>query len=123
MIVLGLYTSIGCWADYSRHVTHLSLEGTHYLLKDHFLRREDAIHKCGVVAISLGYNVFTIQDGGLCASGPTLHLTYNKDGTANNCAVGKGGLFANSVYEINSMFSNTCLSINNFRDFWEGISS
>ncbi|XP_057313955.1 uncharacterized protein LOC130655241 isoform X2 [Hydractinia symbiolongicarpus] len=101
----GLYTSIGCWADYSRHVTQLSLEGTHYLLKDHFLRREDAIHKCGVVAISLGYNVFTIQDGGLCASGPTLHLTYNKDGTANNCAVGKGGLFANSVYEINKFYT------------------
>lgn len=100
--ILGLYTLKGCWADYNRQAYHYSLEATHPLLQDNFLTRVKAIEKCALVADSLGYNMFILQDNGMCASGPDMHKTYDEDGTANNCMYGKGGKFASNVYEINS---------------------
>lgn len=99
---LGLYHNIGCWADYDLYATRISLETKHDLLLDHFLRRLDKVKKCGTAADSFNYNVFAIQDGGMCASGPTFHTKYDERGKANNCAYGLGGVFANSVYEIKS---------------------
>ena len=72
------------------------------------MNRLDAVQKCANVADSLNYNVFAIQDGGMCLSGPSFHTTFDKDGVAQNCENGKGGRLANSVYELQSIINN-CL--------------
>lgn len=101
---LGFYKSIGCWADYTRDTSKLSLEATDSLLMDNFLKRKKAIEKCAIVADRLNYHMFALRDGGWCVSGPTLHKTYNREGPGNNCSLGKGSRFANSVYQIISKF-------------------
>ena len=72
------------------------LDGTNYH------SREDAIQKCYQAAKSLGYHVFAVQDGGWCASSATAKSNYKKYGVSTACnADGKGGPWANDVYEIN----------------------
>ena len=72
------------------------LDGTDYH------SREDAIQKCYQAAKSLGYHVFAVQHGGQCASSATAKSTYNKYGASTACMPdGKGGPWANDVYEIN----------------------
>lgn len=102
---IGFYTSIGCWADYNRHAAVYSLETKDQNLQDNYLIRKDAIRKCGEVAFQKKFNVFALHDGGACSSGSDLHKTFDVDGNANNCAFGKGGTFANDVYELKSTFT------------------
>lgn len=99
---IGFYRPIGCWADYDRHTADYSLETKHGTLQDNYLIRKDAIRKCGEVAFQKKFNVFALHDGGSCSAGNNLQRTFDKDGNANNCAFGKGGTFANDVYEIRS---------------------
>jgi len=101
----GSYKPIGCWADYNRHAADVSLETKHSTLQDNYLIRTDAIEKCGAVAYDEKFNVFALHDGGACAAGPLLHQTYKQDGKASNCAFGKGGAFANDVYEITKFYT------------------
>ncbi|XP_065667890.1 uncharacterized protein LOC100197784 isoform X3 [Hydra vulgaris] len=101
----GSFRDIGCWADYSHDSSILKLEAKHDSLKDSFMNRVNAIEKCAIVANNFQYNVFAIQDGGMCLSGPHFHLTYSKDGLATNCVDGKGGRLANSVYELRKFYS------------------
>ena len=96
----GFFSSLGCFRDDDENRAVPTIEGTHPLLKDSFLTRENAVEKCAEVTRSRGWNVFAVQDGGWCASSPTAHLTYKKYGAAINCVDGKGGMFANDVYII-----------------------
>ena len=98
----GPYSSVGCWADYDRHSSDVSIEATHSSLQDNYLLRKNAIEKCGEVSYSKKFNTFALHDGGACSSGSKFHLTFDKDGKSNNCAFGKGASFANDVYEISS---------------------
>jgi len=42
-----------------------------------------------------------LQNGGQCFSSATARSTYRKHGSSNNCANdGKGGFWANRVYEL-----------------------
>lgn len=103
-VFLGPYTSVGCWADYDRHAADLSMETTETSLQDNYLVRKNAIEKCAEVAYSKKFNIFALHDGGACSSGSNLHVTFDEDGKSNNCAFGKGGAFANDVYELSSKF-------------------
>eukprot|EP00058_Branchiostoma_floridae_P006984 XP_002592472.1 hypothetical protein BRAFLDRAFT_68958 [Branchiostoma floridae] len=52
-------------------------------------------------ALSRGFTVFAVQDGGWCAGSADGHSTYNRYGPSTDCAGdGKGGPWANDVYEI-----------------------
>ena len=52
-------------------------------------------------AISFGYEVFALQNGGWCASTATAGKTYQKYGSSAACRDdGEGGFWANEVYRI-----------------------
>ena len=66
-----------------------------------YLARKNAIAKCAVAAIRVGYRMFGVQDGGWCASSASAPQTFDKYGQSNDYrADGEGGPFANHVYTV-----------------------
>ena len=60
-----------------------------------------SVQECFEWAKNKGYTIFGIQNTNECwAQGPDDQ--YDIYGSANNCNDGKGGAYANSVYEIGS---------------------
>ena len=56
----------------------------------------------------LGYNMFSVQDGGQCFGSSTAPQTFDKYGKSDACrADGEGGPWANEVYVIKSKYSLT----------------
>jgi hypothetical protein len=92
-----LYTSIGCWTDRAERAMPI-LEG-HPWLTGNYQQREQAIEKCYAVAKGSGYKYFAIQHGGHCQGSNDINYS-KKYGPSNNCANGKGGPWANDIYEI-----------------------
>ena len=93
------YKSLGCFKDEANRAI-ASLEGTNSILDGHYRNRENHIEKCYKVSLSLGYKVFAIQDGGQCFGSATAKDTYKDYGASTECANGRGGPMANTVYEI-----------------------
>jgi len=61
----------------------------------------DPIAKCAVAALSRGYNMFAVQNGGQCFASATASLTFDKYGKSTACwNGGEGGPWANQVYVI-----------------------
>ena len=58
------------------------------------------VAQCQALAHAAGYDVFGVQIGSECYTGPRAHLTYNQYGEAGNCLNGKGGPLSNTVYRI-----------------------
>ena len=50
-------------------------------------------------AADRGWSVFAVQYNSECFTAPDAEHTYRKYGGANNCAHGRGGGWANSVYK------------------------
>jgi len=121
------YLSLGCWKDQcipsnqncSRRVLE-SLEkkatyagpgssifynGTH---GTHYKRRPDAVKKCMVAAISFGYDVFAVQDGGQCFSGANAGTAYKTE-KSRDCDGLKGGPMANDVFIISPLKKCLCM--------------
>ena len=72
------------------------------LFDEHYKRRPNPVQDCFQAALSKGFEVFAIQDGGQCFSSTSAKDTYNQYGASTNClGDGKGGPMANHVYEIN----------------------
>ena len=88
---------IGCFRDTGRR-TVATMEGRSRLLKGNYQRRLYAILKCALAAQRRGYRLFTLQNGGWCASSRTAYRTFAKYGKSNRCRNGKGGPWANDVY-------------------------
>ena len=94
------YESLGCYKDKDVRAIP-SMEGTDGLLKDDYLQRNHAIQKCAVAALTWGYKMFAIQDGGMCVGSPNAHKVYGKYGKSQDCKNdGKGGAGANQVYNL-----------------------
>nr|XP_039248870.1 uncharacterized protein LOC120326615 [Styela clava] len=95
------YQYIGCFKD-TRNRAIPQADGRFNTLRDTYKRRKDAVQKCAMVASSLGFKAFAVQNGGWCATGKNAHLTYSKYGPSSNCQKdGRGGSWANAVYSIN----------------------
>lgn len=95
------YTFLGCFKDTIKRAIP-PVEGQFAVLRDGYQGRVKAISKCAQVAASLGYKVFSVQNGGWCATGPKAHMTYEKYGTSRMCnRDGEGGIWANAVYSVN----------------------
>ena len=77
------------------------LTGSDIQLTGFYKQRQDPIAKCAAVAKSYGFQLFAIQNGGMCLSGPNAHDTYKIHGLAKNCKDGKGGPWASDVYIFN----------------------
>lgn len=105
-----MYTSLGCWKDRTKHaIPSLEQDHTHPILShtSKFKRRKSGILKCLELARSLGFTVFALQNGGECLSSSTAQITYKKFGTSTDCKKdGKGGPFANQVYQIKKGLQN-----------------
>ena len=79
----------------------LCVLGSDPILKGFYKNRHDAVEECAQVAKSRGYQVFTVQNGGFCSSGPNAHRTFQIYGPASNCKSGRGGKWASDVYIFN----------------------
>ena len=86
------YTSLGCWKDKANR----AIDGGYVRVTD-----SNPVRACFLRAVSSGSTVFAVQDGNACfAASPTAGDTYKKHGTTKTCANGRGGPWANSVYQI-----------------------
>ena len=100
--------NLGCWKD-SRNRAIQPIEGAHYLLKDNYHSRTDAVNKCLKAALAFGYTVFAVQNGGWCASAEDAEDTYKKYGRSGGCGTdGEGGGWANEVYKIERKLNHFC---------------
>ena len=55
---------------------------------------------CANYAGARGWTIFAVQYNIECFTAANAGQTYNKYGGANNCANGRGGGYANDVYEV-----------------------
>ena len=76
------------------------LEGTDPdVLDGDYKIRTDAIAKCALAALKIGYVVFVIHDGGSCLASGAGDPSFNKFGISQDCkSDGKGALGAHHVY-------------------------
>ena len=97
------YQSLGCWKDDIPRVMP-TLEGNgnvSFVLDEHYKRRSNEVQKCYKAALSLGFRVFAVQDGGQCFSSSSAESTYQKNGPSTACLKdGAGGPMANEVYKM-----------------------
>ena len=71
------------------------------ILDGSYTHRVEPIAKCAVAALSLGYNMFAVQNGGQCFASATAPLTFSKYGKSTACwNGGEGGPWASQVYVI-----------------------
>ncbi|XP_066296177.1 uncharacterized protein [Branchiostoma lanceolatum] len=95
------YTSLGCWRDSYRTRAIPTLEGTDPRLDGNYRRRQNPTKKCYQVALSRGFTVFAVQNGGWCAGSADGVNTYDKYGPSTACNKdGEGWGKANEVYQI-----------------------
>ncbi|CAH1263351.1 NPTX2 [Branchiostoma lanceolatum] len=101
------YTSLGCWKDGSgEDRTIPTLEGIDPLLDGSYCQRSNAIEKCYLVALSRGFTVFAVYNGGCCAGSADAHNTYKQHGQSTDCSWdGTGGSSANEVYQITAAYT------------------
>ena len=77
------------------------MEGLDSLLDDSYQYRRRPFIKCALAAFNRGFEVFGIEDGGQCFTGPHAHKTYAVHGASDRCrAGGYGGEWAIDVYKI-----------------------
>jgi len=94
------YESFGCYKDKTVRAIP-SMERGDVLLRDRYSQRKHAIQKCAVAALTRGYKMFAIQDGGMCVGSPNAHKVHGKYGKSQDCKNdGKGGAGANQVYNL-----------------------
>ncbi|XP_022794748.1 uncharacterized protein LOC111333443 [Stylophora pistillata] len=94
------YQSIGCYQDRGDRAIP-TLEGQDPTLDGNYWTRQNPVAKCYAAAKRRGFQVFAVQNGGWCASGPTAAKTFNKYGPSSACrSDGEGGPWGNQVYYI-----------------------
>ena len=70
------------------------------VLNGDYKLRTDAIKKCALAALKIGYIVFAVHDGGSCLASPgTYNPIFNKFGISKDCkSDGRGASRAHHVY-------------------------
>ena len=93
---------MGCYKDNPDRAIPL-LEAMSSLLDGSYMQRAAAIRRCAKAAYDLKLDTFAVQNGGQCLGGIGANLNYNKYGESTQCqGNGRGGPWANQVYEITS---------------------
>ena len=95
------YKSLGCWKDTGNRAVP-TLEGKDKRLSGSYSSRDYAIDLCYQSAKARGYHIFAVQNNGWCA-GMRGTTRYQKYGKVTNCKNGKGGSWANDVYQIGEL--------------------
>nr|XP_039253086.1 uncharacterized protein LOC120330271 [Styela clava] len=107
--------NLGCWYDKEDRAIPVGLEETNSILIGEYQIRKDAIRRCAQAAMARGYNIIGIQNGGQCWTGVNARNTYRKYGLSNKCSNGKGGNWANEVYEINTIWDPNITGLGCFK--------
>ena len=81
--------SLGCWRDAEER----AIAGGVRLFSSN-------VDDCMWYAVARGWTVFAVQYNEECFTAPDAHETYETYGRADNCASGRGGVWANSVYRV-----------------------
>ena len=105
-----LFKSLGCWRDTGNRAVP-TLEGKAARLKGSGSTRDFAIDLCYQAAKARGFHIFALQSG--ACYGMSRSERYQKYGNnTKNCKYGKGGSWANDVYQIggNYLFSVLLIS-------------
>ena len=85
------YRSLGCWkVDPDVAVPTFAID---------LSRKVNSVELCSDKAKAEGYELFTIQNGGWC-TGISNGTKYEMFGAATTCRNGRGGPWANDVYEV-----------------------
>ena len=114
------YHSIGCYKDTEERAIP-NASGFGYDNSD-YSNKADAINKCYIFAKLKGNSIFSVQDGGWCATGPNATKTFDMYGNSTACAIdGKGGSWANEVYII--VMNGGCFVDKSNRDISESAGS
>jgi hypothetical protein len=100
------YVSMGCWRENTEQPWIPVIEPDPEVpdpFDPGFLNglpevRADAVRKCALATLKLGYKVFAIRRMGACATGPDAYIQYMNEGQSTSCANGLGGARDNSVY-------------------------
>ena len=58
--------------------------------------------QCREIAVENGWDIFSLQVEVQCFTAADAGSTYNKYGKSDQCVDGKGGTWANSVYQIHN---------------------
>jgi len=82
---------LGCWADRGARAIPGKIGD--------FKARPNPIMDCSKLAKLKGFPGFAVQDGGQCFATKYILKTYKKYGPSRNCRNGKGGGWANNVYQ------------------------
>lgn len=75
------------------------------------IRSNNPIVDCANYAGARGWTIFAVQYNIECFTAANAGQTYNKYGGANNCANGRGGGYANDVYEVTCEPEFQCTSV------------
>nr|XP_039251288.1 uncharacterized protein LOC120328813 [Styela clava] len=95
---------LGCWKENPSMWAIESWEGKHPMLDGPHEVRIDPVQKCAKVAQKLGYRVFAIREGGLCATNPFAEFNYTRWGSSFECLPnGRGGPKENQVYLVDTI--------------------
>ena len=86
-----LYRSLGCWNENPNTATPL------FVGKD-YTNKANAVQLCYEEAKARGDDMFAVRNGGWCVEVP--NTDYELHGKAKNCRDGKGGAWANDIYQV-----------------------
>ncbi|KAK3743252.1 hypothetical protein QZH41_017056, partial [Actinostola sp. cb2023] len=86
------YRHLGCYSDKRDRALPKLITSS--------LPAANAIKECYKAVKALGYDIFAVQNRDECWTSSTGRQTYNKHGSSGVCKDGKGGSWANDVYEI-----------------------
>lgn len=76
---------MGCYLDKWIRAIPI-LEGNHpFLMDSNYKAREDPLQKCAEAALSKGFRVFGLENGGQCFSGINGENRYNIYGKSDQC--------------------------------------
>jgi len=93
------YKHLGCWGDTGNRAIP-PMDGSDAGVSGNYQERKKAIKRCYDIAQQKGLKYFGVQHGGWCAAGNDLN-SAKKYGKSNQCwPGGKGGPWANDVYEV-----------------------
>ena len=100
-----LVQDMGCWKDTADRAIQ-PVEKQFPALQDNYWTRAEPLGKCLAATMCLSNNVFSLQNGGWCATTGDAQDTYQKFGASAACKPdGAGGPWGNQVYKINSAVS------------------
>merc|ERR1719336_1302767 len=121
------YSSLGCWKDDWNRAAGQILDPRHggrcpFLGHRDYHNLPRAVELCAKCASFAGYEVFAVEDTGLCFGSANAKNTYRKHGPATGCRGGVGGPLMFDAYRVVGGNEGSCrLTMHNKRNCYGGM--